>query len=96
MSDTRDGPDDMSREDWERRMENSLGTEITEMDALDLVGRLVVNENGGEFVVTRLSFDARHAGVLIWVAPPDEPDNEAGLMDMKGWSIHQPLRPPRF
>lgn len=95
--DGRGGPerDDKDRKAWERQMEGSLGAEITEMDAADLVGRLVVNEHGAEFVVTRLSFEARDASVWIWIAPVDEPEGEAGVRDMSGWSIHQPLRPPR-
>jgi hypothetical protein len=73
------------------------GAKITEMDAQDLVGRLVVNSHGTEFVVTRLSFEARAALVLIWVSPfdPDtcEPEGgESGLIDLDGWSVHQKLR----
>ena len=65
---------------------------ITEMDARDLVGRLVINANGAEFVVTRLSFEASQGIVLIWVAPVDEPTHEAGISHLDGWQIHQPLR----
>lgn len=95
--DGQDGPerDDKDRKAWERQMEHSLGAEITEMDATDLVGRLVVNEHGAEFVVTRLSFEARDASVWIWIAPVEEPEDETGVKDMRGWSIQQPLRPPR-
>lgn len=92
-----DGPerDDEGRKDWERKMEHSLGAEITEIDAADLVGRLVVNEHGAEFVVTRLSFEARDGKVWIWVAAVDDPEDEAGVGDLRGWSIHQPLHPPQ-
>lgn len=75
------------------------GAKITEMDACDLIGRLVINSHGAEYVVTRLSFDAGSACVLIWLSPtPDERapdimgDDEVGLMDLDGWSIHQKLR----
>lgn len=76
------------------------GAKITEMDATDLVGRLVINPHGVEYVVTRLSFDSRSASVIIWIAELEEEsgrigqwgDTEAGLMDLQGWSIHHKLR----
>lgn len=73
------------------------GAKITEMDAADLVGRLVINSHGAEFVVTKLTFEARSASVLIWVEPIDELDPDAlgaesGLWNLDGWSIHQKLR----
>lgn len=86
--------DGEGRKDWEQKMEHALGAEITELDAKDLVGRLVINEHGAEFVVTRLSFEARDGSVWIWVAPVDDPEDEAGVRELSGWSIHQPLRPP--
>ena len=71
------------------------GAEITEMDACDLVGRLVVNSHGTEFIVTKLTFEARSGSVVIWVMEIDDdrtPSGEAGLIDLAGWSIHQKLR----
>lgn len=84
-------------------MSEQEGAKITEMDAADLVGRLVVNSHGAEFVVTRLSFDAGTASVLIWIEPlVDSPEDfkgledlsagESGLHSLNGWSIHQKLK----
>lgn len=75
---------------------SSTGAIITEMDASDLIGRLILNENRAEFVVTRLTFNARSARVTIWIAQVDEEtgqpeDAEAGLENLNGWSIHQKL-----
>lgn len=74
--------------------------QITEMDAGDLVGRLAINPNGAEFIVTKLSFNARSASVWIYVAAlepgddPTMPDAEYGLENLAGWSIHQFLGTP--
>lgn len=70
---------------------------ITEMDATDLVGRIVANIHGDEFVVTGLSFNAGHAGVVIRMELIDEetgePDGqEVGLPTIQGWSIHNKFR----
>lgn len=88
-----DGPeqDNNDRRGWEQRMKHALGAEITELNAIDLIGRRVVNEHGAEFVVIRLSFEARDGSVWIWVAPVDKPEAEVGIRELKGWSIHQPL-----
>lgn len=72
------------------------GARITEIDARDLIGRLIANEQGAEFVVTGLAFDAMSARVVIRFAELDretgEPtDHEYGVTDLEGWSIHQPL-----
>lgn len=76
-----------------------MSAKITEMDACDLVGRLVINEHGAEFMVTKLTFEAHIASVVIWVAELDLDEDEittmggeAGLPDLSGWSIHQKLR----
>lgn len=76
------------------------GATITEMDAEDMVGRLVINPNGAEFIITKLSFNARSASVWIYVAalePGDDeamPDAEYGLENLAGWEIHQYLGRP--
>lgn len=72
------------------------GAKITEMDAGDLIGRLVINSHGAEFIVSKLTFEARSATVLIWVDEIDEDTGrgmgrEAGLIDLDGWTIHQRL-----
>jgi hypothetical protein len=72
------------------------GARITEMDATDLIGRLIINPNGVEFGVTHLAFNARSASVWIGIAEVDEEtglpgEAEAELMDLKGWTIHQKL-----
>lgn len=76
-----------------------MSTNITEIDATDLIGRLVTNTNGAEFIVTRLSFDAQQACVIIWLDELDENartmGREAGLYKLDGWTIHQPLSPRR-
>ena len=70
---------------------------ITEMDAADLVGRIVANEHGTEFVVTGLSFNAGSASVVILMEYIDEetgqPDgHEIGVERLNGFSIHNKLR----
>lgn len=79
------------------------GATITEMDAGDLVGRLVLNPNGVEFVVTHLSFNARDGVVWIGIAEvegapgmPGPSDAEAELPNLDGWTIHQKLLPKDF
>lgn len=79
------------------------GAKITEMDAGDLVGRLIINPNGVEFVVTHLSFNARSASVWIGIAEvegapgmPEPSDAEAEVPNLEGWSIHQKLLPKDF
>lgn len=74
------------------------GAVIAEMDATDLIGRLVINPNGVEFGVTHLALNARSGSVWIGVAEIDEDtglpgEPEAELMDLKGWTIHQKLTP---
>lgn len=75
---------------------------ITEIDASDLIGRLVVNTNGAEFVVTGLSFSAAVASVVIeiveldvsepgWDTPRFVPHSECGVMSLSGWKICQRL-----
>lgn len=66
---------------------------ITEMDATDLVGRIVANPQGTEFVVTGLSFSAGYAGVVIRMEEIDyetgKPNgHETGSFTINGWSIH--------
>jgi hypothetical protein len=70
--------------------------EIREMNAADLVGRLVTNTHGAQFVVTHLSFMADTASVVIWIAGVDEDtgrwgEPEAGLERLRGWTIHHKL-----
>lgn len=66
---------------------------ITEMDATDLIGRIVDNGHGTEFVVTGLSFHAGAAQVVIRMEEIDydtgEPNgHETGVFELHGWSIH--------
>lgn len=76
-----------------------MSAKIKEMDALDLVGRLVINPNGVEFRVTKLTLEASSGQVLIWVDELDTTmDDEGrtigrpqGLPDLDGWEIHQHL-----
>lgn len=76
---------------------NAKGAIITEMDATDLVGRLVINSHGAEFVVTQLTFNANEANIMIQIAEIDEEtglpdkDGECGLMNLNGFTIHQKL-----
>jgi hypothetical protein len=67
-----------------------MSSTITEMDARDLIGRLVTNPNGAEFVVTRLSFEATLGRIMVWIEDVEE-GGEVGLLDLDGWTIHQPL-----
>ncbi|MFC4785235.1 hypothetical protein ACT8ZV_12205 [Nocardioides sp. MAHUQ-72] len=67
-------------------------TQILEMPAADLVGRIVFNPNGAEFVVTGLTFDARTGQVVMQI---DEVDNctgaaagaPCGVFSLKGWTV---------
>jgi hypothetical protein len=92
-------------DDEERRRQEEIralnkavnpGAKITEMDATDLVGRLVTNANGAEFLVQRLSFEARTGTVWFWLEAFDDETGEpngdvAGIPTLEGWTIHQPL-----
>lgn len=82
-----------------------MSAKIKEMDAPDLVGRLVINPNGVEFIVTRLTFEASSGKVLIWVAALEDVEGEraalkqtllnaraSGLENLDGWEIHQKLQ----
>jgi hypothetical protein len=65
---------------------------ILEMPATDLIGRLVTNPHGAEFVVTTLTFDARTASVIIWIDLLDETSGEpaghdCGIQSLEGWTI---------
>jgi hypothetical protein len=77
-------------------MPKNEGASITEMDATDLIGRLVINPNGAEFVVERLAFDAGLASVVIWIRGVDDneepPAAESGVLGLAGWSIHQKIK----
>lgn len=69
---------------------------ITEMDATDLIGRIVANTHGTEFVVTGLAFHAGAAAVVIRMEEIDEDTgrpngHETGLWTLHGWSIHNKL-----
>jgi hypothetical protein len=76
-----------------------MSAKIKEMDATDLVGRLVINPNGVEFRVTKLTLEASSGQVLIWVDELDTTMEDegrtigrpAGLPDLDGWEIHQHL-----
>jgi len=74
-----------------------MSTYLSEIDATDLIGRLVTNKNGAEFVVTRLAFDAQQACVVIWLDELDDNSRtmgrEVGLYKLDGWTVHQPLLP---
>lgn len=67
-------------------------TQITSLSAFDLIGRLVINSHGAEFVVTNLELDARNGIIVIWIdeldphtgRPMDEP---CGLLNLKGWTV---------
>ena len=76
--------------------QNDKPTKITEMDATDLVGRLVLNENGAEFIVVGLDFQAHDGRVWIQIEAINddgEPDGDTmGLPNIKGWSIHHKVR----
>lgn len=82
---------------------NHEHAQITEMDATDLIGRIVANTHGAEFVVTGLAFSAGAAQVVIRMEGIDEetgePDgHEVGLTELHGWSIHNKLKrdaPPK-
>lgn len=64
---------------------------ITEMDAMELIGRVVTNPNGAEYVVTGLVFSAKAACVLIQLQRLDEDgeatDDEVGVFRISGWEI---------
>lgn len=76
-----------------------MSAKITELDACDLIDRLVINPNGAEFIVTKLTFEAQSGSVIIWIDELDLDKDEitprgmeAGLPDLSGWSIHQKLK----
>jgi hypothetical protein len=67
-------------------------TQILEMPATDLIGRLVLNPNGAEFVVTALTFDARSGQVIIEIDDIDEETGRpaghpSGLYSLEDWTV---------
>jgi hypothetical protein len=74
------------------------GTKILQMQASDLVGRIVVNPNRVEFLVTDLTFDARTGQVVIEIDEIDETTGmpaglASGVFRLDGWLIANRLRP---
>jgi hypothetical protein len=70
---------------------------ITQMDATDLIGRVVANTHGAEFVVTGLEFSAGYAGVVILMEGIDEDTgrldgHQVGCLTINGWSIHNKFK----
>jgi hypothetical protein len=71
---------------------NSMSARISHMNAVDLIGRVVINPNGAEFQVVGLEFDAADGKVVIWLSPFDEDgeliaDDRAGVDTLNNWTI---------
>lgn len=73
-----------------------MTTLISEMDATDLVGRLITNQHGVEYVVTGLTLHANTGQIVIRI---DELENgrllglETGILHLNTFTIHQRLDP---
>jgi hypothetical protein len=67
-------------------------TQILEMPANDLIGRIVINPNGVGFVVTSLTFEARTGTVMFEIDDLDEATGApaglaSGVFSLAGWSV---------
>jgi hypothetical protein len=68
------------------------GAQILEMPASDLVGRIVINPNGVEFVITGLTFDAQSGQVIFDIDDIDEgtgmpTGTSIGTWSLAGWTV---------
>lgn len=69
-----------------------MATTIKEMRATDLIGRLIINRHGDEFVCIDLTLDALTGTVIVWI---DELDLDnggrihapCGLHSLNGWTV---------
>jgi hypothetical protein len=73
------------------------GTHILEMPATDLVGRIVINPHGVDFVVTALTFDARTGQVIFDIDDIDDDSGTPvgtpiGTWSLAGWTIANRLK----
>lgn len=62
-------------------------TQILEMPANDLVGRIVINPNGVGFVVTTLTFHAGTGQVIFELDDIDDDTGVPGGMSIGTWSL---------
>jgi hypothetical protein len=68
------------------------GVQIRSMNALDLLHRTIVNENGAVFHVGGLHLDAHSGRIVIDLLDLDEDDNpipgtECGIYSLDGWTV---------
>ena len=68
------------------------GTQILEMPANDLVGRIVINPHGVGFVITALTFHAGTGQVIFEIDDIDEDTGTPvgmpiGTWSLEGWTI---------
>ncbi|KGH48630.1 hypothetical protein IN07_01320 [Modestobacter caceresii] len=69
------------------------GVRIQRMNALELLHRTVVNDNGAVFHVGGLYLNARNGRIVIDLLELDDEDNpipgtECGLETLEGWHVH--------
>ncbi|SOC47842.1 hypothetical protein SAMN05660748_1070 [Blastococcus aggregatus] len=69
------------------------GVRIRNMNALQLLHRIVVNEHGAVFHVGGLYLDAHSGRIVIDLLDLDEDDNpipgtECGVYSLDGWEVH--------
>ena len=71
---------------------NSDVTTITEFPATDLIGRVLVNAHGCEFLAVCLYLDTRLGQIVIEIDEIDLDRHElmnepAGIYSLRGWSV---------
>ena len=70
----------------------TMATVIKDMRASDLIGRLILNPHGVEYVCTDVTLDARTGKVLVWIDELDLDNGgrmhaECGLVSLKGFTV---------
>jgi hypothetical protein len=82
--------------EWHRLGKDILGrprgARIRQMNALDLVGRTVLNEHGAAFAVGGLYLDAFTGAIVIDLLEVDQdgepiPGTESGICTLDGWTV---------
>lgn len=61
--------------------------QIDSYPVADLIGRHVMNANGAEFIVFDIRYDLRNDVVVFWLRDPQDPEDEAGIASLRGWTV---------